>query len=216
MSRLNRRQEGTIVALDIKAAFDRAWHKGLLVKLVANGVRGQLLQWLSSYLMDRHIHVVVNGQTSKPTPINATVPQGSIIGPTLFLVYNNNLCDNLHNPPCLCADDGTIDCLLDEVNATISLSKDLQKIYGWGQKWNVRFATEKCKVMSLSRRLPSEHPPEFFMGGKLLQHVHELDILGVRFSRSLGFQFHVNSIAVRAGQRLSALRSIAPYLDRHG
>ena len=70
-----------IVALDIKAAFDRVWHKGLLVKLVANGVGGQLLQWLSSYLMERRIQVVVNGQTSKSTPISASVPQGSIIGP---------------------------------------------------------------------------------------------------------------------------------------
>ena len=107
MSCLNSRQESTIVALDIKAAFDRVWHKGLLVKLVANGVGGQMLQWLCSYLKDRRIQVVVNGQTSKQTPINKSVPQGSITGPTLFLVYINDLCDNLHNTTCLYADDGT-------------------------------------------------------------------------------------------------------------
>ena len=89
-----------------------------------------------------------------------------------------------------------------------------------GQKWNVLFATEKCKVMSLSQRLPSEQPPELFMGGKpreqVHEQVHELDILGVRFSRNLGFQSHVNLIAVRAGQRVSVLRSIAAFLDPHG
>ena len=98
--------------------------------------------------MDRHIQYMVKCQLSKPTPINASVPQGSIIGPTLFLLYINDLWDNLHNPTCLYADDGTIYCLLDEVNATISLSEDLQKIYEWGQKWNVLFATKKCKGMS--------------------------------------------------------------------
>jgi len=79
--------------------------------------------------MDRRIQVVVNGQTSKSTPINVSVPQGLIIGPTLLLVYINDLCDNLHNHTCLENDDGTICCLLDEVSATISLSEDLQKIY---------------------------------------------------------------------------------------
>ena len=70
--------------------------------------------------------------------------------------------------------------------------------------------------MSLSRQPSSEQPLEFFMGGKPLQRVQELNILGVKFSRSLGFQSHVNSIADRAGQRVSALRSIAPCLNPQG
>ena len=127
--------------------------------------------------MDRRTQVVVNGQKSKQTLINASVPQGAILGATLFLVYINDLCDNLHNSTCLDADAETIYCLLDEVNVTISLNEDLQKIYEWGQKWNVLFATEKCKVMSLSRRLPHEHPPSFYMGDKALQHVQILTYL---------------------------------------
>ena len=73
------------MALDIKAAFDEVGHKGLLAKLDANAVKVQLLQWLSRYLMDRCIQVVVNGQTSNYTPINASILQRSIIGPTLMI-----------------------------------------------------------------------------------------------------------------------------------
>ena len=74
LSCLNDRSEARIVALDIKAAFDRVWHNGLLVKLEARGIRGTFLKWIRRYLSDRRIQVVVGGQTSKDKPINASVP----------------------------------------------------------------------------------------------------------------------------------------------
>ena len=78
LSCLNERKEVKVVAMDIKAAFDRVWHNGLLAKLKARGISGQILTWIQSYLSERRIQVTVGGQTSEESPINASVPQGSI------------------------------------------------------------------------------------------------------------------------------------------
>jgi hypothetical protein len=89
--------ESSVVSLDISKAFDRVWHKGLLHKLPAYGICGAALQWLSSYLSERKISVVLEGATNDKLSINAGFPQGSILGPALFLLYINDLPDKLRS-----------------------------------------------------------------------------------------------------------------------
>ena len=84
-------REVRAVFLDISKAFDKVWHEGLLFKLKLNGIRGNLLNFFSSYLHDRHQSVGVNGSYSKYTEIESDVPQGSVLGPLLFLIYINDL-----------------------------------------------------------------------------------------------------------------------------
>jgi len=79
---INDREEAWVVCLDISKAFDRVWHLGLLAKLRTLGFTGKLLAWLSDYLRDRSLRVVLNGKSSA----NAGVPQGSILGPLLFIM----------------------------------------------------------------------------------------------------------------------------------
>ena len=126
---LNNRKEAKVIALDIKAAFDRVWHNGLVEKLEARGVNGKLLRWLKSYLSDRNIRVVVWGQSSCESSINASVPQGSFLGPSLFLAYNDDMCDDLINPAKLYADDGTVE---HQEQCISSLNSDLSLINDWG------------------------------------------------------------------------------------
>ena len=95
------------VALDIFKAFDRVWHAGLLQKLKSYGISGQIFGLISSFLSNRRLRVVLDGKSSQEYPVNAGVPQGSILGPTLFLIYINDLPDVICDIT-IYADDNTL------------------------------------------------------------------------------------------------------------
>ena len=96
------------VALDISKAFDRVWHAGLLHKLKSYGISGQIFGLISSFLSNRWLRVVLDGKSSQEYPVNAGVPQGSILCPTLFLLYINDLPDDVICNIAIYADDATL------------------------------------------------------------------------------------------------------------
>ena len=100
--------ETRAIFLDIPKAFDKVWRKGLIYKLRQNGFSGNLMALLTDFLSNRKQGVVLNGQHSSWADIKAGVPQGSILGPLLFLVYINNLTENLHSNLKLFADDTSL------------------------------------------------------------------------------------------------------------
>ena len=93
------------MALDISKAFDRVWHAGLLNKHKSYGISGQIFGLISSFLSNRRLQVVLDGKSSQEYPVNAGVPQGSIFGPTIFLLYINNLPDDVICNIAIYADD---------------------------------------------------------------------------------------------------------------
>ena len=95
-------------ALDISKAFDKVWHAGLLHKLKSYGISGQIFGLISSFLRNRRLRVVLNGKSSKEYPVNAGVPQGSTLGPTLFLLYINDLSDDVICDIAIYAGDTTL------------------------------------------------------------------------------------------------------------
>ena len=95
------------VALDISEAFNRVWHAGLLHKLKSYGISGQIFGLISSFLSNRWLQVVLDGKSSQEYPVNVGVPQGSILGPTLFLLYINGLPDDVICNIAIYADDTT-------------------------------------------------------------------------------------------------------------
>ena len=124
--------EVVAVTLDISKAFDRVWHNGLLVKLKSFGISGCLYNWIANFLSCRSQSVVIDGCTSSKLSVNAGVPQGSVLGPTLFLLFIDDLRGNLQNRIHLFAEDATIDAQVDIGKSvvgchSIRMSHDVKK-----------------------------------------------------------------------------------------
>ena len=124
--------ETRAVFLDISKAFDKVWHEGIIFKLKCNGLSGNLLNFFENYLLNRHQRVVLNGKESSWMTLQAGVPQGSVLGPLLFLVYINDLTDNISSDMRLFADDSSLFTCVKGVDQTHDkLVKDLQTVTKW-------------------------------------------------------------------------------------
>ena len=137
-------EDGETIALDISKAIDKVWHAGLLHKLKAYGVVGPILRILESFLQERSLKVVLAGQTSPLYITNAGVPQESVLGPTLFLVFINELSKIV-----IYANDTSFYSSLgkfgfsEKVESAGELELDLRSIVEWGDRWLVTFNATK-------------------------------------------------------------------------
>ena len=117
------------VFLDILKAFDKVWHKGIIFKLKQNGISGKLLSVLSDFLKDRKQIVILSGQVSSWTGVDAGVPQWSILGPVLFLTYINDLADGLSSNVKFFADDKSLFSVTQDAGTSANeLNNDLHQI----------------------------------------------------------------------------------------
>ena len=153
----NRSGATRAVALDASKAFDRIWHAGLLHKLKSYGISGQIFG-LISFLSNRRLRVVLDGKSSQEYPVNAGVPQGSILGPTLFLLYINDLPDDVICNIAIYADDTTLYSKCDQASdlwqqleLASEFESDLRDTVGWGRKWLVDFNAGKTQLVSFDR-----------------------------------------------------------------
>ena len=150
----NRSGATRAVALDISKAFDRVWHAGLLHKLRSYGISGQIYGRISSFLSNRRLQVVLDGKSSDEYPVNAGVPQGSILGLTVFLLHINDLPVDVICNIAIYADDTTLHSKCDQASdlrqqleLAAELESDLQDTVDWGSKWLVDFNTRKTQLV---------------------------------------------------------------------
>ena len=170
------------VFLDISKAFDKVWHEGIIFKLQQNGISDDLLNILSDFLRNRKQRVTHNGQSSSWTNVNAGVPQGSILGPLLFLIYINDLPDGLSSNTKLFADDTSLFSVVHDMNTSaIELNNDLKKINNWAFQWKMTFNLDRSKQaqeIMFSRKLKkATHSPLLFNNNNVSQ---------VNFQKHLG------------------------------
>ncbi len=145
--------------LDISAAFDKVWHKGLISKLAQIGINGNLLSFFTSYLSNRKQCVVVDGVTSSLLDTNAGVPQGSRLGPLLFLIYINDIVADIESEILIFADDTTLLASgKDPSETSAQINRDLEKISAWSRIWKVTFNAGKSKDMIFFKKKSKQFP----------------------------------------------------------
>ncbi|KAI8485248.1 hypothetical protein Bbelb_369950 [Branchiostoma belcheri] len=152
---------GGCVFLDLRKAFDKVWHAGLLSKLKSYGISGLMHDWFSSYLSDRKQRVVIQGATSTWKSPLAGVPQGSVLGPTLFILYINDLATSrTHCLANLYADDTSLSFSHHSVHRVVAtLNRELSTVSTWLSTWKLEANIDKCKVMFITTRtLPQPIP----------------------------------------------------------
>jgi len=135
------------IYLDLAKAFDKVLHKRLLLKLEAHGIGGLISKWIKSWLADRQQRVIVDGLHSQWKEVWSGVPQGSVLGPLLFLIYINDLDRDIASRVSKFADNTQLYCPVNSHIDRIRLQKDLDTVVEWASRWQMQFNVKKCKVV---------------------------------------------------------------------
>jgi len=185
-----------VLYTDFQKAFDTVPHRRLLVKLASYGITGKVLTWIQSFLTGRKQRVVIKGQKSMWKWILSGVPQGSVLGPILFLIYINDIVENLNCTAYLFADDMKIfSGIRSDIDIDI-LQDDINTVARWTDKWHLKLNTKKCKIMTIGRsytgpahiyHLPTGSGSD---SDELARVTQEKD-LGVLIDSDLRFENHI-------------------------
>ena len=207
------------VALDISKASDRVWHAGLLQKLKSCGISGQIFGLISSFLSNRRVRVVLDRKSSQKYPVNEVVPQGSILGPTLFLRYINDLPNDVICDVAIYADDTTLYSKCDrasdlwqQLELASELESDLRDTVEWGKTWLVDFNTGKTQLVSFDRS-NSNGSIGAKMDGSVLEGKSYFKMQGLTFSSKLDWDSNIISIAKTASKKIGALIRYMTFLS---
>ena len=189
---------------DLSKAFDKVPHNFLLQKLENSGISGSLLSWYKSYLSDRRQRVVLHGVCSDWLPVTSGVPQGSILGPLLFLVYCNDVQDYIQAESSLAlfADDSKLYTSLHLPTSCSSLQDNLNNLLKWSVDMKMKF-----KVMHISRKkLPNKH--QYNLDDQSLEQVTNIKDLGITVSSNLSWSKHIEVTAAKANKTLGLIKRI--------
>lgn len=198
------------IYLDFAKAFDTVPHERLLYKLQAYGIEGKLLDWIRAFLTNRQQQVRVGSSLSSWAPVISGIPQGSVLGPTLFLVYINDLPDVVSNIVKLFADDSKVYRVISNPEDCSSLQEDLDSLQQWSEQWLLRFNVEKCKCMHLGKANPHH---EYEMDNKVLEDCVQEKDLGVLFDNKLNFNEHIALKVKKANQAVGMIRNTFTCMD---
>jgi hypothetical protein len=212
---LESRQFTSVTFADISKAFDTVWIKGFLLKLEKYGIGENLLIWLNSYFSNRTQRVVIKDALSNIAQLKAGVPQGSVLGTLLFLVFINDIADGMTGLGRLFADDTSIghiandkDSLQDMVNVYLAYLND------WSKRWLVKFNQIKTEIMVFSTRDTKSYF-NFEFDGTSLTVVELHNHLGVIFSNDCKWTKHIDKLIEKSSKQLHALRKLKFKLKRN-
>ena len=193
-----------VVYTDFAKAFDSVPHQRLLVKLRNVGIRGKVLNWIESFLTGRKQSVILEGKQSKWEDVISGIPQGSVIGPILFIIFINDLPSEVKYNMCkLFADDCKLYGAVDASNNTSKIQSDLDNLSNWSKYWQLPFNAKKCKTLHFGYQNPKI---EYSLNDHILEEAHDQKDLGVIIDVEFKFHQHTASVSKKANQILGLIK----------
>ena len=196
--------------LDCRKAFDTVPHKRLLSKLYGYGIRGAVWEWIRDFLTERKQFVEVRGQQSEQLSVTSGVPQGSVLGPVLFLVYINDLVDELECPALIFADDAKIFVKINSDDDIQAMKRDLLRLQRWSDKWLLEFNPDKCVTLHIGHRNPGV---DYELNGRQIKSTEGEKDLGVYITNDLKPAHHIGNIVAKANRVVGLVRRNFSYMD---
>jgi ribonuclease P/MRP protein subunit RPP40 len=201
--------------LDLMKAFDTVPHRRLIKKLHSYGFSGQILRWVKAFISERTQVVRVNGATSHAAQVLSGVPQGSVLGPVLFVIYVNDMPARVSSSIRLYADDTKLYRPISSPSDAQALQDDLSSLETWSDEWLLKFHPEKCTMLRIgTKKSPLSTYTMHHEGGRvaLKWEVTEKD-LGILIDEKLTFHEEVNSRVKKANSIVGIIRRSFTHLD---
>jgi ribonuclease P/MRP protein subunit RPP40 len=191
--------------MDFSKAFDKVCHSLLLHKLDRYGIRGNTNRWIEAFLNNRTQKVVTEGIESNTVTVDSGVPQGSVLGPTLFLFYINDISNGSKSKIRLFADDTIAYLTISSKDDCTTLQADLDNLAKWEDKWKMLFHPDKCNVMTISKKR-TNIIHDYILHGQTLQRVTSAKYLGCTIRSDLDWSDHIQNITTKSNKTLGFLR----------
>jgi ribonuclease P/MRP protein subunit RPP40 len=206
--------------MDFEKAFDKVPHRRLVSKLASYGINNEIIKWIEAFLYKRTFNVKINGIYSDLFLVLSGVPQGSVLGPLLFVIFMNDLPKMFDQDGelFLFADDGKLFRYIKDITDSVALQMDCQYFYNWTEKWLMKLNIEKCKVISICRNDNAhKHTYGFDTGDGVfveLEHVNAIHDLGLTVDSNLSFENHISDKISKAYQMLGIINRNFRQLDK--
>jgi retron-type reverse transcriptase len=209
LSAFNRKQKMGAVFFDIEKAFDKVWHNGLLFKLDQLKIPDHLGKWINSYLTNRSFKVRVNGELSSSRPIQAGVPQGSVLGPILFNIFFNDVLEEIGDKVerALYADDVSLIKVGSDAAIQLHLQRATDGFNRWANRWRTVVSVDKTVVSVFSENKRKTNMVVKY-NGKALKHDPNPKFLGCTLDRGLTMNKHIEIMRERTARRINMLKAI--------
>ena len=214
ITEMDRNRVPTNIYIDLSKAFDTLNHSILLEKLEYYGIADNSLSLLHNYLTDRCQYVEYNGHRSNTLPISTGVPQGSVLGPLLFLIYINDLpmVSDIFNMM-MYADDTTIYCNIDQNVSDEVINMELSKVSQWLAANKLSLNVAKTKFMVFHMHQKAVTYPDLYLNGNKIERVTQFNYLGLILQANLSWNKHISHISLKVSKTigiLNRLKSIYP------
>ena len=197
---------GDHLVLDFVNAFDAVAHERLLAKVESYGITNGLQNWIRSFLEGRTQRVVVDGETSDAAAVKSGVPQGSVLGPLLFLIFINDLAEHTLSTVRLFADDCVMYRQIANVHDCKVLQEDLNQLHEWEERWQLNFNKAKCNIMRATHARQKKIIFGYELDGVLLKDTDSTSYLGVELSADMKWNSHVKKVTAKGNTMLGILR----------